>query len=191
MLEWLKTILGDSYTEDVDKQVSDAIGKHFVARSDYNAKNEAYKALEGQLSERDKQLEELKKADPEGLQKRIAELQNENKAAKESHDKQISELKFGYALDAALSGAKARNLTAVKALLHPEELKLSEDGKVIGLDAQLESLKTEAGYLFENDTPAPEFSGPTPGIPSGGKSPDKMTYTELAAYLEANPGVTI
>lgn len=27
MLEWLKTILGDQYTEEIDKKVSDEIGK--------------------------------------------------------------------------------------------------------------------------------------------------------------------
>ena len=27
MLEWLKTILGDHYTEDIDKQISAEIGK--------------------------------------------------------------------------------------------------------------------------------------------------------------------
>ena len=36
MLEWLKTILGDHYTEDIDKQISAEIGKGFVARADFN-----------------------------------------------------------------------------------------------------------------------------------------------------------
>ena len=31
-LEWLKGILGDKYTEDIDKQVSAEIGKAFVLR---------------------------------------------------------------------------------------------------------------------------------------------------------------
>lgn len=36
MLEWLKTILGDAYTEEIDKKVSEEIGKNFVARADFN-----------------------------------------------------------------------------------------------------------------------------------------------------------
>ena len=43
MLEWLKTILGDHYTEDIDKQISTEIGKGFVARADFNAKNDDLK----------------------------------------------------------------------------------------------------------------------------------------------------
>ena len=30
MLEWLKNILGDSWTEDIDKKISAEIGKFFV-----------------------------------------------------------------------------------------------------------------------------------------------------------------
>ena len=46
MLEWLKTILGDAYTEDIDKKVSDEIGKQFVSRADFNTLNETKKTLE-------------------------------------------------------------------------------------------------------------------------------------------------
>lgn len=191
-MEWLKKILGDAYTEEIDKQVSDQIGKGFVARADYNAKNEAHKSLEVQLADRDKQLEELKKAsgDSEDLKKKIEELQNANKIAKEAHDKEISDLKFGYALDAALMTARVRDSLAVKAHLNTDELKLSEDGKITGLDAQLEKLKADHDYLFEASTPPPTFGGSTPGA-SGGKSTSEMTYSELAAYLDAHPGAEI
>lgn len=192
MLEWLKKILGDAYTEDIDKQVSEQIGKGFVAKNDFHSKTEALKSAESQLSERDKQLEELKKTsgDSEALKKQIEDLQAANKDAKEKHDKEISDLKFGYALDAALAAAKVRDSLAVKAHLDTAELKLSEDGKITGLEAQLEKLKAENDYLFENDKPAPTIGGSTPGVP-GGKATNEMTYTELAAYLEANPGADI
>lgn len=192
MLEWLKKILGDGYTEDIDKKVSEEIGKQFVSRSDFNAKNESVKQLESQLDERDNQLEKLKKAsgDSEDLKKQIENLQTANKTAKEEHDKAISDLKFGYALDAALAAAKVRDSLAVKAHLNTDDLKLSEDGKITGLDAQLEKLKTENDYLFESDNPSPTIGGTTPGVP-GGKATNEMTYTELAAYLEANPGADI
>lgn len=43
MLEWLKTILGDTYTEDIDKKVSEEIGKQFVSRADFNTLNKKRK----------------------------------------------------------------------------------------------------------------------------------------------------
>jgi|GEM_PF-4661215 len=45
MLEWLKNILGDGYTEDIDKRVSSEIGKAFVSKADFNVANENYKQL--------------------------------------------------------------------------------------------------------------------------------------------------
>lgn len=167
MLNWLKEILGESYTEEIDTEVSKKIGKDYVSRADFNAKNEAYKALEGQIAERDTQLEELKKIDAAGLESKIQELQNENQTAKKEYEKRISEIQFGHALEAALSAAKAKNVTAVKALIDTEGLKL-ENGEITGLKERLEKVKEENGYLFESDTPAPQFVSTTPGTQSGG-----------------------
>ena len=43
MLEWLKNILGEAYTDEVDAKVSAEIGKNFVAKADFNAKNDVLK----------------------------------------------------------------------------------------------------------------------------------------------------
>lgn len=37
-LEWLKTILGEGYTDTVDAAISAEIGKNFVPKADFNAK---------------------------------------------------------------------------------------------------------------------------------------------------------
>lgn len=102
-LEWLKTILGDGYTEDIDKKISAEIGKAFVSKADFNSLNETKKSLEQQINERDKQLEELKKVDAEGLQAKISELQADNTAAQQKYEAALKEAKLNYALDARLS----------------------------------------------------------------------------------------
>lgn len=167
MLEWLKTILGEAYTEDIDKKISAEIGKAFVSKADFNAKNEANKTLQAQLSDRDKQLDDLKKIDAAGLQAEITKLQGENKTAKETYEKKLADMEFGYALDTALAGAKVKNVKAVRALLQHDTLKL-DGGKILGLDDQLTKLKESDGYLFESDKPSPTFAGPTPGAISSG-----------------------
>ncbi len=167
MLEWLKTILGEAYTDDIDKKVSDEIGKNFVARADFNAKSEEVKNLNAQLGERDKQLEGLKKVDAEGLQQQIKNLQEENKRAKNTYDEQLNKIKFEHAIDAALTGAKARNTKAVSALLDRETITF-KDGKLSGLDEQLKTLKKDNAYLFEED----KTSDPVKGVkPLGGLTP--------------------
>lgn len=167
MLDWLKEILGEHYTDEIDKAVAKQISKDFVSRADFNAKNESYKALEGQLAGRDSQLEELKKVDAAGLNARISELQNENQTAKAEYEKRISDIQFNHALDSALTGAKAKNVKAVKALLDTDGLTLN-DGEILGLKERLEKVKEENSYLFESDKQPPKFVGTTPGAQTGG-----------------------
>lgn len=66
MLEWLKAILGDTYTEDIDKKVSDEIGRQFVSRTDFNTLNETKKTLEGTV-----ETLRTQNGDNEALQKTI------------------------------------------------------------------------------------------------------------------------
>ena len=53
MLDWLQEILGDAYSNDMERKISDEIGKGFVSRADFNAVNERKKRLEEQLRESD------------------------------------------------------------------------------------------------------------------------------------------
>lgn len=66
-LQWMKDILGDAYTDEMDAKVSAALGERFVARADFNEKTGKVKELETQVTQlnegiktRDKQLEDLK-----------------------------------------------------------------------------------------------------------------------------------
>lgn len=62
-LEWLKPILGDAYTEKIEKAVSEQIGKGFVSRTDFNELKESKKSTDAQLSEANKTIESLQAAD--------------------------------------------------------------------------------------------------------------------------------
>lgn len=77
MLEWLKEILGDSYTEDIDGRVSAEIGKGFVARADFNTKNDEVKTLQGQLKTAQDGLKAFDGVDVEGLKDQIKKLQDD------------------------------------------------------------------------------------------------------------------
>lgn len=84
MLEWLKNILGDGYTDEVDAKVSAEIGKNFVSKADFNQVNAAKKKAEDDVKTRDQQLETLKKStgDTAALQEQITTLQTQNAEAK-------------------------------------------------------------------------------------------------------------
>ena len=169
MLEWLKAILGDSYTEEVDKKISAEIGKGFVAKADFNAANEAKKTLEKTLVERDKQLETLKNStgNSEELKKTIEELQKSNAEQLKAHQAEIAQLKLDNAVDAALAAVGAKNVKTVKALLDLTKIKQSEDGALNGLNEQLEAVRKSDGYLFA-EKEQPSFKGFQPGASKDG-----------------------
>ena len=102
-LQWMKDILGDAYTDEMDAKVSAALGERFVARADFNEKTGKVKELETQVTQlnegiktRDKQLEDLKKSagDNEELTKQIETLTQQNKDAKANYDKELAKVKL-------------------------------------------------------------------------------------------------
>lgn len=149
-------------------------------------------SLETQVNDANAEIQKFKDMDIDGIKQAANDWKTKAEKAKSDADAQISEMKFDYALSAALTGAKARNSKAVKALLDMDGLKLN-DGKIIGLDEQLSQIKEENSFLFESDEPVPTIvkgtNGGSGGI--GGKKPSEMTYSELCDYMEQNPGAEI
>ena len=161
--------------------------------------------LKTQVGDRDKQLETLKASagDNADLKKQIEDLQTENATAKATHESELNQLKIDFAVEKALTGAKAKNIKAVKALLELGEAKLDKDGNVKGLDEQIEKLRSgdDTKFLFEAQKQQKQqqnFKGFQPGAsgeqkPGEGEKVDfsKMSYEELTAYMEANPDAQI
>ena len=159
--------------------------------------------LKTQVSDRDTQLENLRVSagDNESLKKQIEDLQTENQTAKEKHESELTQLKVDFAVEKALTGAKAKNITAVKALLDLNDAKLDKDGSVKGLAEQIEKLTTSDDTKFLFDAPKKQqqkFRGFQPGAseeekPGSGEKVDfsKMSYDEITAYMESNPDAQI
>lgn len=193
MLEWLKTILGDNYSEDIDKKVSAEIGKAFVSRSDFNAKNDALKRAEDDIKTRDTQLETLKNStgDIEGLKKQITDLQTQNAEAKKTYEAELARVRLDGAVEAALTAAGAKNNTAVKALLADflKDAKVDESGAVKGLAAEIETMaKADAtAFLFnaaDDKGQQQTFTGMQPGT-AGGNTPPAGTDAYESRLAEA------
>lgn len=161
--------------------------------------------LKTQVGDRDKQLETLKASagDNADLKKQIEDLQTENATVKANHGSELNQLKIDFAVEKALTGAKAKNIKAVKALLELDDAKLDKDGNVKGLAEQIEKLTSgdDTKFLFEAQKQTKQqqnFKGFQPGAsgeqkPGEGEKVDfsKMSYDELTAYMEANPDAQI
>lgn len=193
----LKEILG----EELYKQVTEKLGDkkvmiddgNFIPKSRFNEVNEAKKELEKQIVDRDKQLKDLssKAQGNEELTKQIEQLQLSNKQTQDDYENKIASIQFDYALDSALAGAKCKNSKALKALLDMDNIKYQE-GKLEGLESQLEGLKKEASYLFDIEN-NPGGSGFNPGKDTNNKGESigsrlgKQVKESRNTYTENNP----
>ena len=158
--------------------------------------------LKGQVKDRDKQLETLKAStgDNEALTKQIADLQKANTDAAAAHESEMNKLKIDFAVEKALKSAGEKNLKAVRALLELEDAKFDKEGNVKGLAEQIEKLTSgdDTKFLFNEVQQQNQntFKGFQPGAsgevkPGAEVDPSKMTYEQLAAYMEANPDAQI
>ena len=113
--------------------------------------------LKTQLTEAGSTIEGFKKLDVDAIKAAADEWKVKAEKAQADAQTQVASLKFDYALDGALSAAKAKNAKAVKALLDASILKMDETGKIAGLEEQLGKIKSENDYLFTPDTPMPQI----------------------------------
>ena len=184
-------------TEEQAKKVLDAV-KEYVPKTQLAEVERERDGLKATVAERDTQLETLKKSsgDNAALQQQIADLQKANEDQQKAHDAEIAQLRLDNAVEAAILAAGAKNVKAVRALMDADKLRLEKDGTVTGLSDQIKAIQKSDAYMFAEKQPQQQFKGFQPGA-SGDVKPDgkvdvsKMTYSEMVAYLEANPGAKI
>lgn len=190
----------DKILDENSQDIGKAKGDFEKVQGDLVTANQEIAALKNQVADRDTQLETLKNStgDVEAMKQQIKALQDDNKAKDASHAAEIKQLKIDAAVTTALTGAKAKNAIAVKALLKDlDKAELGEDGTIKGLAEQIEALQKSDSYLFDIiTTKKPQVKGAKPGE-SGNEDGDhkvdtsKMTYSELAAYMAEHPEVKI
>ena len=83
-------------TEEQAKKVMDSLDGNFVTKARFNEINEENKTLKKSVSNRDKQLEDLKKSsgDNAALQQQISDLQKQNSDQQKAHDEELAKLKL-------------------------------------------------------------------------------------------------
>ncbi|WP_378107212.1 phage scaffolding protein [Cohnella cellulosilytica] len=142
--------VAEADVDKIDAEVVKELPKHFVAKTQYTEVVEARKKAEKEVSDRDKQLEDLKKSsgDAAELTKKIETLQTENKAAKEKYEAEAKELRLGTAVKLALAG-KVHDPDIVAGLLDKTKIELDDNGNIkTGLDDQIKALQTSKAFCL-------------------------------------------
>ena len=166
--EFLKSLLGDLYTDAIgeklgDKELAIINDGSYIPRQKFNEKDQEAKELKAQLKTRDQQLEDLKikAAGNEELTKQLEDLKRTNLETQQEYENRLKEQARDFAIDRAIGDAKARNAKDVRALI--DMSKVSLDGEnIIGLSDQLEAIKTSDPYLFGDSQPGPVGGGTNP-----------------------------
>lgn len=167
------------------------IDQNYITKSRFNEIVEKSTQLKAELAERDETLESLQDVNMDGLEGQIAELEASNQELATDYETQINQLKIQHALDNQLKSAGVRNPKATLALLDLEVMELDEEGTIRGLDEQLQELKTNEGYLFEDEKQMNKkaiLKGVRPGKKVEETDPvdlASMTYNELDAHLNS------
>lgn len=102
-------------------------------------------------------------ADPKKLEDDLKTLQTK-------YDTDTANIRRDAAIDLALTRAHARDPQLTRAALSMDDIKIGADGKITGLDAQVESLKKDKAWLFEEDGAGQSGKqGDKGGNPNGGQ----------------------
>lgn len=154
-MDWILKLV-EKHTKDgvldqeaLMKDINKEFPNHAVPKEQYNTLAETKKKLEGDIATRDKQLEDLKKIDVEDLQNQIETLQKENETSKETYEKELKDLQLSNAIKLAING-KVHDEDLVAGLVDKEKVVI-DDGKVIGLDEQIQLLQESKSFLFKQE----------------------------------------
>ena len=144
----------------------------YVAKAQLDTANAEKKQLQEDIASRDKQLDELKKSsgDNAELKKQIETLQEANKTEAKKHADEMKEIRLTSAIKLAIAG-KVHGEDMAAALFDRSKLILAEDGKVSGLNEQLESIRKDKAFLFKDgDSQGSGTKGKSGYKPKGGET---------------------
>lgn len=101
--------------------------------------------------------------------------------AEATHKREKEEREFKQMLEEAITEAKGKNTKAIVALLDTEALKSSKNQKA-DVKAALDALRTDSGYLFDDNGGKPRFAGEKgSGDPGPAADLGKMSMAEYIA----------
>ena len=199
----LKELLGEELYNQVmekipeDKKLILNDGS-YIPKSRLDEEIQKRQQSEEQIKQYDEQLKELKKQvkDDEDLTAKIKEYEDYNKQMKQDYEEKIKQMSFEHALDKAISQAQPRDAKAekaVKALIDKDKLQFDADsGEITGLKEQLDNIKEEANYLFEQDSlkgakPKTDGQSPSSKYEKNPFSSEHWNLTEQGKILREDP----
>ncbi|WP_313758554.1 phage scaffolding protein [Tissierella sp.] len=164
--------------KDIEKAKGDLVTKE----TELETKTKELETLQGQLKKANKQIEDFKEMDVEGIKKAADDYKEKYDKAIKDAEKEIETLKFEHSLENALTKAGAKNVKAAKALLDIESLK---DSKNIDKDLEIAitTLKESDEYLFGETDPTGTGGSLGGGEKQKGNSDSKASTDDFISAI--------
>ncbi len=173
---------------DVIQKIMDENGKDVTSlKAKVDDLTEQIAVKETTITEKNNKIAELEKVDVEAI--KTAEYER----GKTDGSKEIEVFKKQNALDKALQGYKAKDTSILSKMLDMEKVKFNDKFEIVeGLEEQVNTLKESYDYLFDSDTPKPQFTGNI-NQPKGNaitkEAFQKMSYKDRVALKNEQPEV--
>lgn len=161
---------GITVPEDKKADFDKAVAENYKTTAEFEKKvNRLTDDLAAEKKRADTAEETLKGfegKDFEAITRERDEWKRKHEEQEAAHKKEKEEREFNDILSTAISDAKGKNSKAITALLDLEKLKGSRNQKE-DIKSALDALRTESGYLFEDNGGKPQFTQPTGGAGGG------------------------
>ncbi len=102
MIEWMKEILGDAYTEDIDNKITARLTADYAPKADLEAANTAKSEAEAALAAAN---DKYKDVDIDALRADAEKYKAEAAQARKDADERVAAVQFDGKLDAAITAA--------------------------------------------------------------------------------------
>lgn len=178
---------GITIPEDKKAEFDKAVAENYKTTAEHEKKvTRLTDDLAAEKKRADEAVETLKGfegKDFDAITRERDEWKKKHEEAVADHKRQQEEREFSSALEAAISEAKGKNAKAIVALLDTEKLRGSRNMEK-DIKSALDALRTDSGYLFEDNGGKPHFSAPNgAGSPSGTSKP--LGTLSMAEYIAA------
>lgn len=150
----LKEILGEELynkvTEKLGDQKIDIVNDgRWIPKNKFDEINNEKNNYKSQVDTLNSELNDVKKQieDNQVATEKIESLQNQIK----EKEKEMEKIRKQNAIKLEVLKANPNDVSDILPHLNEESITISDDGKIIGLNEQLENLKETKSYLFKND----------------------------------------
>lgn len=165
--------LGITIPEDKKADFDKAVAENYKTSAEFEKKvNRLTEDLDTEKKRADTAVETLKGfegKDFDAITRERDEWKRKHDENQQKYQQEQEEREFNSALESAITEAKGKNAKAITALLDLDKLRASKN-RDKDIKAALDDMRTESGYLFDDNGGAPHFTGPK-GNNGGGGNP--------------------